>query len=272
MALPEERRREVRGTAEELRRSAQKRAANPLRTSNSEEHCTPSSPPSRSDTRTIDSSMPLEAPIAQKNIARRVVLFVQNTLFRQIKFITCTKSIYEAFQKVLAEEWPWNPYIVQLTYQNSFKTALNQKQSTCEQSGKKIMIKAINTVFKNCEEEFFTFHEFCKLRRATTNRERKGVFWFFDSFLECVCGASVWNNSKTKQLVSEARDPSGSKIVSVSDEAFALLLIDNYLEKWRTRADEEGTVRIGPVGGGAAETKTAVKYTGNAQGQCTWGG
>jgi hypothetical protein len=89
----------------------------------------------------------------------------------------------------------------------------------------------------------------------------------------CVCGASVWNNSKTKQLVSEARDPSGSKVVSVSDEAFALLLIDNYLVKWRTRADEEDTARIGSVGDGAAaittegentrrkQTKTAGKYT-----------
>ncbi len=132
--------------------------------------------------------MSLEAPIAQKNIARRIVLFVQNTLFRQIKFMTCSKSFNKAFQKVLAEEWPRNPYIFQLTYQNSFKTALNQKQSTCEQSGKKIMIKAINTVIKNCEEEFFTFDEFCKLRRATTDRERKGVFWFFDSFFSVFAG------------------------------------------------------------------------------------
>lgn len=69
--------------------------------------------------------------------------------------------------------------------------------------------------------------------------------------MECVCGASVWNNAKTKQLISEARDPSGSKVVSVSDEAFALLLIDNYLEKWKTRADEEDAARIEPVGDGA---------------------
>ncbi|KAI2510464.1 hypothetical protein MHU86_3884 [Fragilaria crotonensis] len=83
----------------------------------------------------------------------------------------------------------------------------------------------------------------------------------------------------------EARDPSGSKIVSVSDEAFALLLIDNYLEKWKTRAGEEVAARIDSVAGGAAaittegeeitrrkQTKTAGKYTGKAQGQCKWGG
>ena len=67
--------------------------------------------------------------------------------------------------------------------------------------------------------------------------------------------------------------PVGLKVVSVSDEAFALLLIDNYLEKWRTRADEEDTARIGSVGDGTAaittegentrrkQTKTAGKYT-----------
>ena len=222
-ASPEEGRRGARKAAEELRRSAQEGAANPLRTSDSEEHGTPPPPPARADTRAIVSSMPLEAPTAQKNVVRRIVLFVKNTLFRQIKFVTSTKSFYEAFQKVLVEERPRNPYIFQLTYQNCFKTALNQKRSTCELSGKKIVIKAINTVFKNREEEFFTFDELCKLRQATTDRERRAFFWFFDSFLECVCGASVWNNAKTKQLVSEARDPSGSKVVSVSDEAFALL-------------------------------------------------
>ncbi len=71
----------------------------------------------------------------------------------------------------------------------------------------------------------------------------------------------------------------------MSDEAFALRLIDNYLEKWRTRADEEDTAhKRGPVGDGAAaittegestrrkQTKTAGKYTGKAKGQCKWGG
>ena len=285
MASPEEGRHGAREATEESRRSAQAGAVNPLRTSNSEEHGTPPPPPARADSREIVGRMPLEAPTAQKNVVRRIVLFVKNTLFRQIKFVTSTKSFNEAFQKVLAEERPRNPYIFQLTYQNSFKTALNQKRSTCELSGKKIVVKAINTVFKNREEEFFTFDEFCKLRRATTERERKAFLWFFDSFLECVCGATAWNNAKTKQLVSEARDPSGSKIVSVSDEAFALLLIDNYLEKWKTRAGEEVAARIDSVAGGAAaittegeeitrrkQTKTAGKYTGKAQGQWKWGG
>ena len=145
LASPEEGRRGAREATEESRRSAQEGAVNPLRTSDSEEHGMPPPPLARADTREIVGRMPLEAPTAQKNVVRRIVLFVKNTLFRQIKFVTSTKSFTEAFQKVLAEERPQNPYIFQLTYQNSVKTALNQKQSTCELSGKKIVIKAINT-------------------------------------------------------------------------------------------------------------------------------
>jgi hypothetical protein len=285
---PEDGRRDrARGaSSEELRRSAQAGAANPLRTHDNEEQGAPLTPPARTDAAGIfDGSMPLEAPIAQKNVARRIVLFVKNTLFRQIKFVTSTTSFNKAFQKVLAEERPRNPYIFQLTYQSVFKRALNQKRSTCELSGKNIVIRAINNVFKKSGEEFFTFGEFCKLRRATTDREREAFLWFFQTFLECVCGTSAWNSAKTKQLISDARDPSGSKIVSVSDEAFALLLLDNYLEKWKIRADEADAARIEPVGDGAAGMttaegenarrkliKTAGKYTAKAQGQCKWGG
>jgi hypothetical protein len=188
LASPEEGRHGAREATEESRHSAQAGAVNPLRTSNSEEHGTPPPPPARADSREIVGRMPLEAPTAQKNVVRRIVLFVKNTLFRQIKFVTSTKSFNEAFQKVLAEERPRNPYIFQLTYQNSFKTALNQKRSTCELSGKKIVVKAINTVFKNREEEFFTFDEFCKLRRATTERERKAFLCSSTAFWSVFAG------------------------------------------------------------------------------------
>ena len=104
LALPENGRRSARKATEESRHSAQAGAVNPLRTSNSEEHGTPPPPPARADTREIVSRMPLEAPTAQKNVVRRIVLFVKNTLFRQIKFVTSTISFNKAFQKMLAEE------------------------------------------------------------------------------------------------------------------------------------------------------------------------
>jgi hypothetical protein len=52
----------------------------PLRTRHSGKHCTPPSPPARSDTRAIVGSMPLGAPKAQKSVIRRIVLFVKSTI------------------------------------------------------------------------------------------------------------------------------------------------------------------------------------------------
>ena len=74
-------------------------------------------------------------------------------------------------------------YQFQMTYEKIFNTALNQKRSSCEQSGLKITRKAI-AHFKERREDFFSFEELCKLRRATTDRERKAFFWFYDSFFD----------------------------------------------------------------------------------------
>jgi hypothetical protein len=38
------------------------------------------------------------------------------------------------------------------------------------------------------KEEFFRLDEFCKLRQATTDRERKAFFWFFNSFFSVFAG------------------------------------------------------------------------------------
>ena len=96
--------------------------------------------------------------------------------------------------------------------------------------------QSINKDFKTRGEESFTFGEFCKLRTVTSEREERAFFFFLNNFLECVYGANVWRNAKKTMLVSEARHGNNYKIVTTSDKAFALLLIDNYLEKWKTLA------------------------------------
>ena len=65
-------------------------------------------------------------------------------------------------------------------------------------------------------------------------KERRGRSSVFYSFLECKCGASTWRKVKKTTLVSEARGDGNCKIVTKSDKAFALLLINYYLEKWET--------------------------------------
>jgi hypothetical protein len=76
--------------------------------------------------------------------------------------------------------------------------------------------------------------ELCKLRRATTEREHKAFFWFFGTYLECVCGRRSWGKQKQYKLVSKATEEGGrGKLATKSDEAFALLLFNNYIDKWK---------------------------------------
>ncbi len=80
-------------------------------------------------------------------------------------------------------------------------------------------------------DEFYTIEELYKLRRSTTKREKEASYWFFGSFLECVCGKKAWGSAKYTGLVSESamKDKTKGKIVTVSDKEFALLLFDNYI-------------------------------------------
>ena len=64
------------------------------------------------------------------------------------KFITSPQAFTMPFQKVLLMERPKNPYVFQLTYEKCFNTALNQKRSTCEQAGFRIVRDTINKDFK----------------------------------------------------------------------------------------------------------------------------
>jgi hypothetical protein len=190
-------------------------------------------------------------------------IFVKNDLFRRIKLVTSQQSFAKAFQKVLELERPKHPFVFQLTYGKCFRLALNQKWSTCEQAGIQIAIDAI----KDCRiggEEFFTFKEFYKLRRATSEREKRAFFWSFNNFLECVYGANIWRIAKTTQLVSGPRESNGSKIVSISNKAFGLLLIDSYLEKWKINA-EEGTAGSGTMENNSMTTEAETATTTGAE-------
>ena len=121
-------------------------------------------------------------------------------------------------------------------------------------------------------------------------KEERGFFWFFDSFLECVFGLNTLRKVKKTTLVSEARDDGNCKIVTKSDEAFALLLINNYLAKWATileaggekSADTEPAVNNnntadadGEANGRQKKRRTKRlpgKYTEKKSGHCKYGG
>jgi hypothetical protein len=42
-----------------------------------------------------------------------------------------------------------------------------------------------------------------------TERGRKAIFWFFGTFMECVCGRRIWGKQKEYELVSKATEEGG---------------------------------------------------------------
>jgi hypothetical protein len=204
----------------------------------------------------------------EKHVADRVTQFVKSDVFRRIKFINNDAMFQRAFQLVMNHEKvePNKRVSFQMLYESCFNHALNTKRSSCEQTGGALARKAM-AEFKQRGEEFYSFDKFCKLRRATTEREKNAFFWFFDTFLECVCGARQWRNAKKTTLVSKAGDGRGGKLVTKSDEAFGLLLIDNYMEKWVTVLAEEEKARANEVANNHDVDNTArqVGTNGNRQ-------
>ena len=222
----------------------------------------------------------------QENLADRITAYVRKHLFRVVKFISNEHMFGKAFKQVMDHECVANGDRVkfQTLYESVFNHALNSKRSTCEQAGKAIMMKEL----KRCKEDGidrFTIEELAKLRRASTEREKQAFLWFFGTFLECVSGQKHWGAQKWKQLVSEASSwaTKHGKLVTVSDEAFALLLYDNYAEKWVKAFEQQERHRLetmaapqpgGTASGGrkAGREREKGKYTAQKTGHCKYGG
>jgi hypothetical protein len=108
-----------------------------------------------------------------------------------------------------------------------------------------------------------------KLRRAATQDEIDSANWFFAEYLECVAGKKGWGKEKYFQSVSKAVDRETNDIlVTVSDEAFALLMLENYRDKWILRYEEAC------IAGGRSNTDKRIdgKYTSSVKGHTEFGG
>lgn len=223
--------------------------------------------------------MTFELPTAEKNVEQRIVQYVKNTMFRKIKFLS-SAQFPRAFHNILLSEKPRDPYVFKLVYAKCFNHAMNQKRSTCEQAAGKIVVQAINSIleFKSGDEEFWSLEELCKLRRAKTNREMQAFKWFFGDYIESISGAHTWRSKQTKELISKAKNVDGSVIVSKSDEAFGLLLLENYFEKWKQLAEKEAALKAGiaweepELAVGRKKRKVPGRYTKKGPGHCKFGG
>jgi hypothetical protein len=89
---------------------------------------------------------------------------------------------------------------------------------------------------------------------ASTVIDKEAFLCFIGEFVACVSGTKVWGRKKYYYRVLEAVIDKGSQElgVTVSDEAFAILLYENYMDNWITCYHME---RQGEKPGGKAKGK-----------------
>lgn len=73
------------------------------------------------------------------------------------------------------------------------------------------------------DDEIYTLEQFLELSPSGEPYQ-----WFCKHLLPCVVGAKVWHKKHNKELVST--------IATCSDEAFALLTLENNYERWMAMA------------------------------------
>jgi hypothetical protein len=123
-------------------------------------------------------------------------------------------------------------------YKTCVLGSLNSKRSSCQQAASdcvKALLKA-----KSHENEVepppYSVDMLCKLCQSQTPEDKKAFLWFTDSLLECVCKKIAGGAKKKYQSrISDVKYDYTNKSVTISDEAFALLLYKNYINKWIAR-------------------------------------
>ncbi len=96
-----------------------------------------------------------------------------------------------------------------------------------------------------------------------------------------MCGRRHWGKQKLTDLVSQAKDKDGgrNRVVTKSDEAFALLLFENYIDKWKLQkavtVDDANATNAGTDEREVTKHKQPRqrgKYTGKKSRHCKYGG
>jgi hypothetical protein len=210
------------------------------------------------------------APLQQKkNVADRIHILVKGTIFRKLKFITSEGIFNKAMKIVVESEEPDNVEEFVRVYKTCVVGGINAKRSSCEQAGSRIVNELLKTRgFKDGDNDPpFSIDSLLLLRQATTPIDKEAFLWFIGDFVACVSGKKVWGRKKYYYKVSEAVVDKGSKelVVTVSDEAFAILLYENYIGKWIARYHAERR-------GEKPQGKTKGKYTSSITDHCLYGG
>jgi hypothetical protein len=223
-------------------------------------------------------------PDRKQHVCDRIQLYVKTHLFRKVKFIKDENMLME-LMAVVEQTEKFRDQRSRDAFKSIYKgvvmEAINIRRSACDQAGGRIVEQYLSSNLATMTDggcnngsaplnienlSFFNLEKFCKLRRAHSEDEVKAFNWFFGEFMDCVSGKRVWSRHKYHALISEAvnRD-TGVQIITVSDEAFGLLLLENYMEKWKRRF-------VAKANGVVLEKKLDGKYTASTKGNFVFGG
>lgn len=205
----------------------------------------------------------------QKHVATRIQNLVKTIIFRKCKFITSGEYFNKVMQVVVDVEKPADTSRFVRIYKACVVGSLNAKRSTCEQAARDAFMMLLKR--KNHLDEVapppYSMETLCKLRQSRTADEKEAFLWFAGELLECVSGKRAWGaRKKYKATISEAKsNETGESIVTISDEAFALLMYENYMDKWIERYHDEKR-------GEPGKKRIAGRYTKSSIGYCEYGG
>jgi hypothetical protein len=205
----------------------------------------------------------------ERHIRQRIQSTVKSRIFRKVKFITSTEY-YERVMKVIVEqEKPEDKAKFVRVYKTCVVGAVNTKRSACAQAAAEVVGKLLKD--KNHQDEVapapYSIETLCKLRQSQTPEEKEAFQWFVGELLECVVRKTIWGKKKYQARISEAVYANTTdKIVTVSDEAFGLVLYENYIDKWITKYHNPSTH------GEGRGKKILGKYTRSSVGYTEYGG
>jgi hypothetical protein len=222
----------------------------------------------------------------EKHMTDRVVDYCKTQLFRKYKFITDDEMKTEAVTKVMdaLQIVPHERMDFVKLYTTCVTQSINTKRSTCEQAGLKIVKQLLlDKQYENGNDAPpYSMESLVKLRRSYdgSKEDLEAFGWFFGEFMDCVSGARTWGGQrKYVDHVSKAKIKGvGGNIMPVtgSDEAFGLLMYENYVDKWIQKYHHDRTALLPSVRTAAERSKSSKKmrgkYTEGTTGKCNVGG
>jgi hypothetical protein len=207
--------------------------------------------------------------LQKKHVNTRIQGLVKTLIFRKCKFITSEAYYNRVMAVVIDSEKPDDPGKFVRVYKTCVLGSLNSKRSSCQQAAADCVKALLKDKQHGSEVDPppYSVDMLCKLRQSQTPEEKEAFLWFTNSLLECVCGKIAWGaKKKYRSRISDAKyDNTNESIVTVSDEAFALLLYENYIDKWITRYHN-------PPPPGVKGSKIMGKYTRCSIGYSQYGG